>query len=225
MYKYETHLHTYPVSKCAKAIVKETLQFYKQKGYDGVFITNHFLDGYINIDPGVSYEEKINFYFSDYEEAKRIEKETGIKVFLGVEMTYDGADFLIYGLGKDWYLNHPEIMTMKRSEELKFLMANGAFIVHAHPFRNPPFVDHIHLFPDCVHGVEVINGCRSDFENSMANTYAEAYRLIKTAGSDNHTAGDMKHLAGMCSHSPIVDEADFINKLKNGEMEIFEEII
>ncbi len=225
MYKYETHLHTYPVSKCAKATVKETLQFYKQKGYDGVFITNHFLDGYINIDPGVSYEEKINFYFSDYEEAKRIEKEIGIKVFLGVEMTYDGADFLIYGLGKDWYLNHSEIMEMKRSEELKFLMENGAFIVHAHPFRNPPFVDHIHLFPDCVHGVEVINGCRSDFENSMANTYAESYGFIKTAGSDNHTAGDMKHLAGMCSHSPIVDEADFINKLKNGEMEIFEEII
>lgn len=225
MYKYETHLHTYPVSKCAKATVKETLQFYKQNGYDGVFITNHFLDGYINIDPDVSYEEKINFYFSDYEEAKRIEKEIGIKVFLGVEMTYDGADFLIYGLGKDWYLNHPEIMEMKRSEELKFLMANGAFIVHAHPFRNPPFVDHIHLFPDCVHGVEVINCCRSDFENSMANTYAESYGFIKTAGSDNHTAGDMKRLAGMCSHSPIVDEADFINKLKNGEMEIFEEII
>jgi len=225
VYKYETHLHTYPVSKCAKAGVRESVEFYKELGYDGVFVTNHFLDGYINIDSALPYEDKINFYFSDYEEAVKIGKEIGIKVFRGVEMTYDGADFLIYGLNKEWYLNHPEIMTMKRSRELRFLMENGAFVVHAHPFRNPPFVDHIHLFPDCVHGVEVINGCRSDFENSMANTYAEAYGLIKTAGSDNHSAGETKHLAGMCSDTPLMSEEDFIIRLKNGKLKIFEEII
>ena len=38
MYKYETHLHTLPVSKCAVADVKETIDFYKEKGYDGVFM-------------------------------------------------------------------------------------------------------------------------------------------------------------------------------------------
>ena len=50
MYKYETHLHTYPVSKCARKTVAETLDFYKEKGYDGVFLTNHFVCGNINID-------------------------------------------------------------------------------------------------------------------------------------------------------------------------------
>ena len=50
MYKYETHLHTYPVSGCAKAGVRESLEFYKSLGYDGVFITNHFLDGNVNLD-------------------------------------------------------------------------------------------------------------------------------------------------------------------------------
>ena len=50
MYKYETHLHTSPVSRCASAGVKEHLEFYKNLGYDGIFITNHFLDGNINID-------------------------------------------------------------------------------------------------------------------------------------------------------------------------------
>ena len=48
MYKYETHCHTAPVSKCGKASVKDTVSFYKQLGYDGIFITNHFLDGNIN---------------------------------------------------------------------------------------------------------------------------------------------------------------------------------
>ena len=56
MYKYETHLHTYPVSKCAKATVRESLVFYKDIGYDGVFITNHFLDGNINISPDAPYK-------------------------------------------------------------------------------------------------------------------------------------------------------------------------
>ena len=62
MYKYETHLHTSPVSECALASVEEQLTFYKELGYDGVFITNHFLDGNINIDKGKSYEEKLDFY-------------------------------------------------------------------------------------------------------------------------------------------------------------------
>ena len=42
-YKYETHMHTKPVSACGKASVRESLEFYKGLNYDGVFITNHFL--------------------------------------------------------------------------------------------------------------------------------------------------------------------------------------
>ncbi|MBQ7573565.1 MAG: hypothetical protein IJT23_04840 [Clostridia bacterium] len=30
-YKYETHLHTKPVSKCAGADVRDSLEFYKEK--------------------------------------------------------------------------------------------------------------------------------------------------------------------------------------------------
>ena len=65
MYQYETHLHTLPVSKCARAGVRENLEFYKSLGYAGVFITNHFLDGNINIDRTLPYEDRIRFYFSD----------------------------------------------------------------------------------------------------------------------------------------------------------------
>lgn len=135
MYRYETHLHTSPVSKCARATVRETLEFYKNKGYDGVFLTNHFLDGNINIDGSLPYEEKVKFYLSDYEEAKKLEAEIGIKVFFGVEISYGGTDFLIYGLDGDWYLSHPEIMDMKKSDELQFMRENGAFVIQAHPYR------------------------------------------------------------------------------------------
>lgn len=221
MYRYETHLHTSPVSKCAKADVRESLEFYKSIGYDGVFITNHFIDGNCNHDPDASYKEQINFYFSDYEKAAELSSQIGIKVFCGVEMTYKGTDFLIYGLAKQWYLEHPEIVEMKKSDELTFLAENGALVIQAHPFREARYIDHIRLFPRHVFGVEIINGCRSDFENNMAKNYAGNYELYGFAGSDNHSAGRQPKLAGMCSDTPIADETDFINRVKSGKMEIF----
>lgn len=168
MYRYETHLHTSPVSKCGKASVRESLAFYKEIGYDGVFITNHFIDGNINIDSTVPYQEKIDFYFSDFEEGLKLEKEIGIRVFMGVEMSYKGTDFLIYGLDKEWFLAHPEIMDMKKSEELEYLMNSGALVIQAHPYREASYIDHIRLFPRQVYGVEVINACRNELENKMA---------------------------------------------------------
>ena len=221
MYRYETHLHTSPVSRCARADVRETLEFYKEMGYDGVFITNHFLDGNVNINEPMTYEEKINFYCSDYEEALRLAPEIGIKVFFGVELSYLGTDFLIYGLDKAWYLAHPEIMEMKKSEELPFMMAEGALVIQAHPYREAGYIDHIRLYPRSVHGVEIVNACRTELENRMAEQYARAYDLLPFAGSDNHIAGKLPKLAGMESERPIEEEADFVKSVLAGELSVF----
>ena len=221
MYKYETHLHTFPVSRCAKANVKESLEFYKELDYDGVFITNHFLDGNINIEKEKSYEEKIEFYFSDFEKGVEIGKTLGIKVFCGIEISYGGTDFLVYGLNKEWFLLHPEIMDMKKSDELKYMMDNGALIIQAHPFREASYINHIRLFPRHVHGVEIFNASRTELENKMASIYAQNYNLIEFAGSDNHSASMNKKLAGVCCEEPICDTEDFIKKVKENKMEIF----
>ena len=221
MYRYETHLHTAPVSKCATATIEESLRQYQDLGYGGVFVTNHFLDGSLNIDRNAPYEERLNFFFSDYEKGLEIGKELGIKVFCGAEMNYRGTDFLVYGLDKQWYLAHPEIMEMEKSEELRFLKENGALIIHAHPFREASYIDHIRLYPRSIDGVEVINACRTDLENKMARQYAENYELIPFAGSDNHHAAKHKKLAGVCCEEPIQDVQDFIAKVKSRKMEIF----
>lgn len=221
MYKYETHLHTSPVSACAHATVKEVLKFYKSLGYDGIFITNHFIDGNISIDKSKPYAQKIEFYFSDYEKGVKIGREIGIKIFCGVELSYRGTDFLIYGLDKEWFLNHPQIEQMSKSDELAYFMKNGALVIQAHPFREASYIDHIRLYPRCVHGVEIMNAERTEFENKMAQIYAENYGLLKFAGSDNHKGKKQKKLAGMYSSAPILNEQDFINRIKNGDMEIF----
>lgn len=221
MYKYETHLHTAPISKCASATVKETLEFYKKIGYDGVFITNHFIDGNMNVDRSMPYEEQIELYFSDVEEGMKLAEEIGIKVFSGIEMSYGGTDFLVYGLDKEWFLAHPEITGMKKSEELKLLRESGAFVIQAHPYREAVYIDHIRLFPRSVDGVEVINASCKDEVNKLASIYADCYGLLKSAGSDNHSAQRVKMLAGVCTDSPIESVEDFIEKIKAGETRVF----
>ena len=214
-------MHTLPVSRCARYGVRENLEFYRSLGYDGIFITNHFLDGNINIDRSLPYEEKVEFYFSDYYEALKLSEEIGIKVFLGVEISYRGTDFLIYGLDKEWFLAHPEIMDMKKSEELPFLASHGALVIQAHPYRQDRHIDHIRLIPHCIEGVETVNACRTELENRMADIYADAYGFVKTAGTDNHIGSKITHLAGMESDTPLTDEADFIRRIRNSEMKIF----
>ena len=221
MYRYETHCHTAPVSKCARATVRETLEFYKSIGYAGVFITNHFLDGNINTDRTLPYEERLQFYFSAFEEGKKIGEEIEFDVFCGVEMSFSGTDFLIYGVDKDWWFAHPELENMKKSQQLPILMEAGALVIQAHPFREASYIDHIRLFPRHVHGVEVLNSSMPELTNQQAVDYANIYHLLHFAGSDNHTAGDREFLAGMAFDSPLANEQDFVKRILQNDGNIF----
>lgn len=223
-FRYETHLHTFPVSKCAKATVRENLEFYKKAGYDGVFITNHFIDCNINYDKTAPYEELIRFFFSDYEEALKVGQELGLKVFCGAEFGYKGSDFLVYGLDQEWFLAHPELMELKKSKQLELLAEHGAFIVHAHPFRDSSYIDHIRLFPKQVHGVEIYNANRTEFENEMARQYAINYQKLPFAGSDNHKAGLQPRFGGMEGAIPVENEQHFIELCKTGALTPFQEV-
>ena len=232
MYLYETHCHTAPVSKCGKASAEETVFFYKKMGYDGIFITNHFLDGNINPEARkLQYPDQIDYYFSDYEKAAEIGKEVGLKVFPGVELSYKGTDFLIYGLEKDWYKANPEIMEMKKSVELPYMMEAGALVIQAHPYREANYIDHIRLFPRNVHGAEIYNSGQAWESNEPAVLYARHYSLLTTCGSDNHWAGNVfnklrekgfrPEIAGMCSDTEICTVDDYNLKIKSGTMKMF----
>ncbi len=222
MYQYEMHCHTSPVSACAKADVRDTVTSYKNKGYDGIFITNHFLNTYAGLPADASYEEKLSYYFSDFEEAVIIGKEVGIKVFFGIETTYRGTDFLVYGLDKAWFLQHPQIMEMDIKEKLALMREHGAFVAQAHPYRDSWYIDHIRLYPNSVDAIEVINANRTPLENKMARLYAENYGLLMIAGSDNHLGSRQEKFAGLQSEVPIESVEDMIEGIKNGKLQIFE---
>jgi hypothetical protein len=64
----------------------------------------------------------------------------------------------------------------------------------------------------------------------MADIYAEQYKFLKTAGSDNHWGsnafarlkekGFRPELAGMCSDTEINSVEDFISSVRNGSMRV-----
>ena len=221
MFYYETHLHTMPVSRCGAVSVRDNLEFYKSIGYQGVFITNHFIDGNINIDKSLPYSERIEFYFSDYENAVKIGEEIGIDVFCGIETSYQGTDFLVFGLDKEWFLAHPEIENMERSDLLQLYLDNGALVIQAHPFREAFYINHIRLFPRHVHGVEIFNTGCNDAQNKMAKIYCDEYGLIPFAGTDNHRGSMQEILYGVKFSEKIKSVAHFIESVKNGEAEPF----
>ena len=159
---------------------------YKEAGYTGIIITDHFFRGNTCIRKDLPWEERIDLFCKGYENAKARGDEIGIDVFFGWEETFEGQDFLIYGLDKNWMKAHPEMEYWTIREQFEAVNQAGGMVIHAHPFRDRPYIPKIRLFPDHVHGVEIFNAGNFEEENEEAYMYAKKYNLPVTAGSDSH---------------------------------------
>lgn len=223
MYIYETHCHTSESSKCATASGDTQARFYKSRGFTGIFVTDHFLNGNTTAAWDLPWDKRVDILFSGYESAKKTGDEIGLDVFFGWEYTVNGSDFLTYGLDKEWLLKHPEVMELHPNDYFDLARSAGAYISHAHPFREDWYIDMIRLFPRKCDGVEIINSHRTQFENDMAKFYADKYGLPYTAGSDNHHANQAR-LSGIAFDRRITSESDFVNALKSEKYEIYDHV-
>ncbi len=223
-FKYEMHTHTREVSLCAVIPAVELVQFYKDRGFSGICITDHFLNGNTRVPHNLSWTERVDMFCSGYENALLQGQKIGIDVFFGFEYSYRGTDFLTYGLDKNWLLNHPEVLELNVNDYLDFVRREGGFVVHAHPFREADYIDMIRLLPRKVDGIEILNANRKDFENERAKEYAENYNLLQVAGSDNHQ-GKQNRLCSIKLNRPLKDITDMINVIKKGETELYTEYL
>ncbi|MBQ9383510.1 MAG: histidinol phosphatase [Ruminiclostridium sp.] len=223
MFRYETHCHTAESSACASASGEKQAKFYKERGFTGIIVTDHFLNANTTAPWDEKWENRVDILFRGYENAKATGDIIGLDVFFGWEYTVHGCDFLTYGLGKEWLLQHPEVMELHPNDYFDLVHAHGGIIVHAHPFREANYIDMIRLFPRKCDGCEVINSCRTDFENTLAKQYADNYGLRYTAGSDNHHA-KQNRLSGIETKERIQDIGNFIEILKNGKYKLYDEI-
>lgn len=219
MYKYETHLHTDIVSACSRFKPEEIVQKYTRLGYCGLFVTDHFLNGNTTVAQGLPWRERIERYAEGYRAVKRA-AEGKLDVFFGLESSYKGTDFLVYGLDEGWLIAHPEMMDLRVSALCPYLRREGALVVQAHPYREADYIDHIRLFPSEVDGLEIVNACNTERANSLAKTLAGAYGLREFAGSDIHHAGQ-KELAGVEFEEKIKTERDFADRIRRGEGVVF----
>ena len=82
MYKYELHCHTAKVSARSRMGAEELVELYLENGYDGIFVTDHFLNGNTTVDRRLPYEEEIEAFCRGYEEVKAAAGVFRIRVFL-----------------------------------------------------------------------------------------------------------------------------------------------
>lgn len=219
-YKYETHLHTCEGSACASASGAQQARRYKELGYDGIFVTDHFFNGNCAVTEFTSWRDRVDRYCLGYENARAEGGKIGLKVFFGIEYSYNGADILVYGIDKDWLYENPDCLDISFYEFADRIHAHGGMLIHAHPFREAWYIREIKLLPDWADGVEVYNSGNSDEAyNERARWYAEQFGLKTTGGTDNHhlsvEAGD---ISGVVSLVELNSAGDYIAAFKAGQV-------
>lgn len=225
-YRYETHMHTREGSRCASASGREMARIHREKGYQGIFVTDHFFNGNTAVPRDLPWRERVDLFCRGYEEARDEGEKIGLQVFFGFEYCYQAMDFLVYNLDGKWLAEHEDIDREQPRKAFALMRGEGGFIVQAHPFRERDYVDHIQLFPRDVDGVEVINGAQlaEPWMNERAALYAMMYQLPQTAGSDSH------HLtalfgSGVETRELIREPLDYLRLMRAGELTLLEGVM
>lgn len=217
-YIYETHLHTWEASACSLMPGAEYIEYMKSKGYSGIIVTDHFFYGNSIIPRDIPWEEWINRYCRGYENAKKAAEGTDFTVLFGVEYNFQGDEYLLYGIDKEWLLARPEMLRYTRKQLYDEVTKAGGLMIHAHPYRERSYISAIHLSPKTCDGIEVYNAANESYQNALAYEYGEKYGLSGIGGSDIHFRHD-KAMGGVRSNRPLLDIQDFIRAFKAGELE------
>ena len=224
MYKYELHCHTARTSACGSMSAEDVVDLYLSNGYDGVVITDHFLNGNTTVNkelPHGTYEQKIDLFLQGYEQVKKAAKDR-LRVFLGIEVTYLGTDILIYGFDRKSLMACPELPDMDFRTLARFCRERGLLAVQAHPFREAGYIDHIRLYPDC-EGVETLNAARNSLCNDLGAYYARSYGKIAIGGSHIHHL-TQKMLSGMAFDEEAKDIGQLIRLIREGKGQIIHQV-
>ena len=150
-YIYEAHFHTADVSTCACLSAEEAVELYKNAGYSGVVVTDHFSqECFEEKYPGENWTEKVDYFLRGYRNAKKHENEN-FSVMLGIELRFSDSenDYLVYGIDEQFLYEHEEIIKMTPKQFKKVAEKHSLTVIQAHPFRidshitNPRYIDGI----------------------------------------------------------------------------------
>jgi len=211
---YETHMHTMESSGCGVSSGREQAQAYKKRGYQGIIITDHFINGYSTAPRRGSWREKMEYVVSGYEAAKKEGDKIDLDVFLGWEFTVRGSDFLTYGLDFEFLLDNPDIDKLTVPEYSQLVRQNGGFLAQAHPYRDQSYIQHkMPVDPKYVDAIEVHNASDTNETNKKARDFAKNNNLPTQAGSDSHSVNTSR-ISGIILEKKAANIFDIIDAIK-----------
>ena len=183
---YETHMHTCQASACGVSTGKDHVHFYRDAGYTGIIMTDHFFRGNTAVDRRLPWKDRIDWFWSGYEDAKEEGDKAGLDVFFGLEQNFAGDEYLVYGLTKEYMKEHPEMEHWTRRQQLEEVHRAGGCVIQAHPFRIRGYMDRIRIGTAFCDGIEAANAGNDPLDDARACRMGRAMGLVMTAGSDNH---------------------------------------
>lgn len=186
--KMDLHCHCNPGSQCATIAPEEAPALLKEKGIDGMVLTNHCYPRHCNsLTPDLKEQPKR--YVEVFHRAKAAGDALGIKVFFGAEVTLINEakkmEFLLYGLSEQDFIDSFPLYTLSQKELFDYCNQRDILMVQAHPFRDEQ--GHTPADPKYMHGIEALNAhlnFADHFED--ARKLAVENGLIITGGSDFH---------------------------------------
>ena len=207
---YETHMHTCQGSACGKSTGKEHARFYKERGFTGIIMTDHFFGGNTAVDRRLRWEERVDLFWRGFEEAKEEGERIGLDVFFGLEQNFAGDEYLVYGLTKDYMKAHPEMEHWNRRQQLEEVHRAGGCVIQAHPFRIRFYMDRIRVGEGYSDGIEAANAGNEQLDDARAWRYGREKGLVMTAGSDNHRS-PAEQLYGVVLEKRLTSIGDYVN--------------
>ena len=216
-YKYEIHAHTKNTSWCGDIDAKDLVEKYKEAGYSGIVITDHYSPMTFHLSEFFNKRKAIDHFLEGYRKAKEYETDD-FTVLLGMELRFYATvnDYLIYGVSEEMLYELPFLLKTYIKRASNMLRERGCLFLQAHPFRkmitraNPRYLD----------GVEVFNGKADKEANDNSIKWAEEINVpIKTSGSDCHRESGVG-LGGIITKEPIKSNKDLLRILKSGKYEL-----
>ena len=210
--RFEIHAHTAEVSSCGKVPARDVAALCHAAGYEGLVITDHYIEEYFAALGAMPWREKASFFLSGYRNAKAFGDEHGMTVLAGLELRFRGSanDYLVYGLTEQEFIEYPELYLHTPASFHELARAHGWLFTQAHPFRKGI----VPADPAFLEGVEVYNANpRHDSRNHLAKAFAAQHGLLPLGGSDLHQLGD-EGRGGIVMKRPM-DIAGFVQNLRN----------
>lgn len=211
-YRIELHSHTSPVSPCSQVKPTDVVRIFRDAGYDGIAVTNHFFPGLLSMNA----DEYVEAYKKDFFEAVEEGERIGIKVYQGAELRFlneNNNDYLLFGYDFRQLKEIHDYLNGDLATFVSDFKTEDMLLVQAHPFRNGMF----RADPKLLDAIEAFNVHPSHNSRiAQAAKYAAENKKIMTVGTDYHHIGH-DGLSATRTHELPENTQELVKVLKSGD--------